>query len=133
MKIVFDTNIWISFAIGKKLSYLNKILLDRKIKTFVCDEMMIEFYRVASSSKLSGYLTKERISETIQLIKATTEIISIHKTASASRDSGDNYLLDLSQQIHADYLVTGDKDLLVLKEYKGTKIMPFSEFSTRLR
>jgi hypothetical protein len=133
MKIVFDTNIWISFAIGKRLSSLEQVLLNRRIKVFVSSELILEFFHVASSSKLSKYLSEERIAETIQLIKATTEVASINKAASESRDIKDNYLLDLSLQIHADYLVTGDKDLLILKEYKGTEIISFSELAGKLK
>jgi hypothetical protein len=48
------------------------------------------------------------------------------------RDSKDNFLLSLSFIGNADYLVTGDKDLLELKEYKGTKIITPNEFDKLL-
>ena len=66
-------------------------------------------------------------------MNATTEIVSIHKKATVSRDPKDKYLLDLSLHVEADYLVTGDKDLLVLKEYSQTKIISFSELIVKLR
>ena len=44
------------------------------------------------------------------------------------RDKKDNFLLDLAGNGNADYLITGDEDLLVLKEFKGTKILNFREF-----
>jgi uncharacterized protein len=45
-----------------------------------------------------------------------------------SRDKKDNYLLALSEASQADYLITGDKDLLVLKVSRGTKIVKMGEF-----
>jgi uncharacterized protein len=46
----------------------------------------------------------------------------------ASRDKKDNYLLALSKASKADYLITGDKDLLMLKVFRGTGIVKMSEF-----
>ena len=47
---------------------------------------------------------------------------------SAIRDIKDLYLLSMAESIPADYLVTGDQDLLVLRNYLGTKIITFAEF-----
>lgn len=44
------------------------------------------------------------------------------------RDKKDNQVLDLCVVGKADYLVTGDKDLLVLKKFKKTKIVSPREF-----
>jgi len=52
----------------------------------------------------------------------------------ASRDPYDNSLLSIASGGCADYLVTGDKhDLLVLKKYDGTLIVPISNFLAELR
>ena len=47
---------------------------------------------------------------------------------SAIRDIKDLYLLSMAESIPADYLVTGDQDLLVLRNHLGTKIITFAEF-----
>lgn len=44
------------------------------------------------------------------------------------RDSKDLYLVSFSCSIHADYLVTGDKDLLVINQYLETKIITLADF-----
>ena len=43
-------------------------------------------------------------------------------------DIKDLYLLSMAESIPADYLVTGDKDLLVLKNHQNTLIITFAEF-----
>jgi len=44
------------------------------------------------------------------------------------RDTKDDFLLALSKDGKADYLVTGDKDLLSLNRYRKTDIVTFSKF-----
>lgn len=44
------------------------------------------------------------------------------------RDEKDNFLLNLSIDSKADYLITGDKDLLVLEKIEWTEIMSFTDF-----
>ena len=39
----------------------------------------------------------------------------------------------MAESIPADYLVTGDKDLLVLKNHQNTLIITFAEFISRVQ
>jgi predicted nucleic acid-binding protein len=48
-------------------------------------------------------------------------------------DEKDNYLLDFSRSIRADYLVTGDQNLLNLERYFDTRIISFQAFLKMLR
>lgn len=45
-----------------------------------------------------------------------------------SRDAKDDYLLAFSKDNELNYLVTGDKDLLVIEKYFTTQIITFSAF-----
>jgi predicted nucleic acid-binding protein len=49
------------------------------------------------------------------------------------RDSKDNFLLALSDKSKADYLVSGDNDLLSIRDYKGTRIVTAVEFEEILK
>jgi uncharacterized protein len=44
------------------------------------------------------------------------------------RDSKDNFLLSLAVLGNADFLITGDNDLLVLESYQATSIIKLSSF-----
>ena len=44
------------------------------------------------------------------------------------RDYKDNFLLSLSRDADADFLITTDEDLLVLKQFEGTRILTLKEF-----
>lgn len=38
------------------------------------------------------------------------------------------YLLSLAETVNADYIITGDKDLLTLETHKEIKILNFTDF-----
>jgi uncharacterized protein len=44
------------------------------------------------------------------------------------RDAKDNFLLSLCHDSSADYLITGDKDLLAIKNIGATKIISMQKF-----
>lgn len=53
--------------------------------------------------------------------------------ADACRDPDDTKILGLAMASEADYIVTGDKDLLVLKAYQGIPIVSPRSFSEKIR
>ena len=48
-----------------------------------------------------------------------------------ARDANDDFLLSLAKDGKATFLITGDKDLLVLKKINQTKIVSISDFLKR--
>ncbi len=67
MKVIFDVNIWVSFAIGKRLSVLKDILKQKDITVYCCDELLTEFIETSQKPSLQKYLSTERTTETIEL------------------------------------------------------------------
>ena len=60
-RIIVDTNLWISFLIGKKLAGLLDFLSDEKVELVVSQELLNEVLEVASRPKLrkiSGITSK---------------------------------------------------------------------------
>ena len=54
--------------------------------------------------------------------------VKLKSNVTGSRDVKDNYLLSLSLDGRADYLLTGDLDLLVLRKTGSTPIMTLADF-----
>jgi putative PIN family toxin of toxin-antitoxin system len=129
-KIILDSNIWVSFAIGKQLERLKDVLYNPGIDIFVCDEIITEFNRVIKRPKFKKYAKPGRIKDINEIILLTTINKNYVSKVKASRDKNDNYLLSLAKDTKADYLVTGDKDLLVLKKFGHTMIVTFTQFLT---
>ena len=129
MKVILDTNIWVSFLLGKRLSILREIVELEGLEIYVSDELIGELRDVVFRPKFSGKIGVETIVNLFELINAKCHFIEGYKDAdSAIRDIEDLFLLSMAEHIPADYLVTGDSDLLVLKNHNGTRIITFSEF-----
>ena len=133
MNIIIDTNLWISFVIGKKLSVMRTLLTNPNIRIYVCDELLDEFANVSSRLKIRRYITDEDIQETYRLIETYCRYTSINKQAiSPIRDKKDLYLLSLAESVPVDFILTGDKDLLSLQSHHHIKIVTYTEFSALL-
>jgi putative PIN family toxin of toxin-antitoxin system len=129
MKIIIDTNLWISFLIGKRLSVLISLLTNSNLTFFVCNELLEEIRNISSKQKIRKYVGKDDIIDTFRVIDAYCKYIVINQTTiSPVRDIKDLYLLSLADTVQADYILTGDKDLLTLQFHNLTKIVTYNEF-----
>ena len=63
---------------------------------------------------------------------AFIDLIEIKSSVSVRRDPKDDFLLSLAKDGKADYLITGDKDLLNLGKFKKTKILTITDFLNQL-
>ncbi len=66
--------------------------------------------------------------ETLQAILARGIRVKIRGTVKACRDPHDDMFLECAALAKADLLVAGDKDLLTLGAYKGTRIVTPTEY-----
>jgi len=128
IKIILDTNIWISFLIKKSMKGIDKLIFDNKAVLLFSDELMTEFIDVTGREKLKAYFTKENIVSLIDLIEEYGEIVNVKTNLDICRDKEDNFLLSLAKDGKADYLITGDKDLLVIENFGKTQIISLSDF-----
>jgi uncharacterized protein len=107
---------------------MNFILFHPKIKVAICQEFLDELNQVIARPKFSKYITNDLKELLLNSIKLKSEIHSLDFIEPISRDKNDDYLLGLSKKSNADFLISGDKDLLVLIQFLNTKIIQISEF-----
>jgi hypothetical protein len=67
------------------------------------------------------------------LFKNEIKTIEPDCTVDDCRDAKDNFILELAVSAKADYVVTGDPDLLVLNPYRGIKIIEAREMERVLQ
>ena len=127
-RVVIDTNIWISFLLTKDISKLDKIFSNESIILLFSQELLDEFIEVASRPKFKKYFTIIDLQDLLQQIRLQADFIEVNSVVTLSRDLKDNFLLSLAKDGKADYLLTGDNDLLVLKRLGRTRILTLSEF-----
>ncbi|AWW29109.1 putative toxin-antitoxin system toxin component, PIN family [Echinicola strongylocentroti] len=128
-KIVLDTNLWISFLISKDLIQLDELIATQKIKLVFSLELIEEFIEVVSRPKFKKYFSTNDIENILEYFDQYGQIFKVKSTIKACRDEKDDFLLNLSIDSKADFLITGDKDLLSLGKIEKTKIMTFKEFT----
>lgn len=128
IKVIFDTNVWISFLIGKKLSIIKNHIENSSIIIVITNQLLEEIKIVTARPKLQKYFPEEIVNEFIQLLETISINVAIKPTHFINRDEKDNFLLDLIDFSKADYLLTGDKDLLENNPFKTAKIVSPADF-----
>lgn len=126
IKLVIDPNWWVSASISQNSrNTLSNLIFDDRYIIFYCDELVDEYYNTMSYPKFSKYKNSTLFFEDVKPILFKAEI---NKFVSLSRDTNDDYLLSLSLTVNADFLITGDRDLLVIESIGKTKILKMGEF-----
>jgi len=133
MKVVIDTNIWISYLLGGLLQRIDEKVLSKEIKAVVSDETLKELSEVLSRPRFKNIFTAERIKELFSLLDSYAIVVSPSQKVSACRDEKDNFLLEVALEGKADYLITGDEDFLVLNVFHNTKIVRPKDFEEMLK
>ena len=129
MKIILDCNIWISFLIGHQAQWVQRILTDLRFDVYVCDELLEEIHSVSSRDKIRARVRDDELDDFFRIIYAFCRIVKIEQKAQSKiRDPKDLYLLSLAESIGADFVVSGDADLLDLKQHKQTKMLKLVDF-----
>jgi putative PIN family toxin of toxin-antitoxin system len=127
--VILDTNLWISFLITKDYSFLDQFVVKGKVKLIFSEELFSEFISIAEGPKFKKYFSKSDITQLIQIIDKYGILIKVTSDINLCRDVKDNFLLNLALDSKADFLVTGDKDLLEIKSIQNTKILTVRELS----
>lgn len=132
VKVIFDTNVWISFLIGKSLAKIRQHISDGKILIITTNQLLQEIKTVTSREKFKKYFPKKSVIKLIDLLEIIAENFEIKPTHFLNRDPKDNFLLDLIDFSQADFLVTGDKDLLEQTTFKTAQILTPTEFEKQI-
>lgn len=127
MKIVIDTNVLISgvFFGGFPRKILTSIV-HQKITACATTEIINEYVEIVQEMivRKQGHIDKSILSPLIKVI----EIINPISHIEICRDPDDNKFIECAKDSHALYIVSGDKDLLVIKEYENVQIITSKDF-----
>ena len=128
MKVILDINIFVSsFFWGGNPRKIMERVIDGKDKLFTCKEILQETATVMSRPKFK--VTNEYITHFISSIEDIANQISLTGTIqNVCRDSDDDKILECALLADADYIISGDDDLLVLGEFRGIKIITAKEY-----
>jgi putative PIN family toxin of toxin-antitoxin system len=127
-RLVLDTNIFIYFLISDTFHKLDKRLKNKDVRLLFSEELLSEVLKVVSRPKFKKYFTEKDVTSLLNGLNNYAELIEVTSDVNVCRDKKDNFLLALCLDGKADFLITGDEDLLVLKKFKKTSILKFAEY-----
>lgn len=127
MKVVFDTNIFISAfvipgsqaekAMLRIIEGMDVLLLSKGILDELLSVLSIKFSR-----------NKEEISRVAVILSEMAEWVDPSKKIKVLSDEPDNRILECAVSGNADVIVTGDKEILRLGEYEKIKVISLKEY-----
>ena len=127
-RVIIGTNLWISFLITKNYTQLDQLIFENKVQLIFSQELLDEFLEVTQRPMLKNYFKQKDVTALVEVLEKHAELVTVTSNIEACRDSKDNFLLSLAVDGKADYLITGDKDLLTLQKFKKTKIVALTGF-----
>jgi len=128
LKLIIDTNLWISFLISNKQNVIEPLLFGKKARLLFSTELIAEIQLTIEKPKLKKHFGTNALEEMLSTFEPFIDLIEVKNNVAVCRDPKDNFLLALAKEGKADYLLTGDKDLLDLKKFGKTKIKTIANF-----
>ena len=128
-KWVVDTNLLISRLLAPR--GVSAQAVDHALSQGVLllsDSTLAELVQVLWRPKFDPYLTPEDRHRFLALLAGVTRRVHITRQFDVCRDRRDNQFLDVAFNGQAKALLTGDQDLLVLREFHGIPILTAAEF-----
>ncbi|MDE2786880.1 MAG: putative toxin-antitoxin system toxin component, PIN family [Chloroflexota bacterium] len=128
-RIVFDTNVIVSADLFEDSVPATALWLALDLGSLLMSEALIEELRmVLSKPRFDRYATRAEREEFLRDLTRETETVEITEPVQACRDPDDDKILELAVNGRADYIVTGDDDLLVMNPFRGIPIIRPAEF-----
>jgi putative PIN family toxin of toxin-antitoxin system len=132
LKVVPDTNVLVSAAthVGKPRERVD-FALNGEVTLLVSMEILSEFKKDIAREKFK--LSQSQQAVFIEFVSGLTSVVDVRSKFKAARDPKDNIVPNCAYDGRADYIVSGDRDLLALGEFKEIKIVSVDEILTILK
>ena len=130
IRVVIDTNLWVSMALGSRAvsEQMARVLDNPSIALFISAELLDELTDTLAKPKLQRYLSKTRTQHLFDLIWLKGQLISPTTSARFCRDPKDDFIINLALTAQAQYIVTGDDDLLTLNPIGTIEVVTIADF-----
>ena len=128
MKVLFDTNLWISFMIGRRLASLSDVLNRHDVQVYVSEAELNEIRTVIERPKFNNIISQNTRYHFFEMVYDVCRFTDITVDAlSPIRDPKDIYLLSMAESVPVDYIVSGDRDLTDLGQHNGILIIKYNQ------
>jgi putative PIN family toxin of toxin-antitoxin system len=132
LRAVIDTNVLVSALIrrqgvsGQGLRHLR----DGRFAMIYSVALMVELVEVLSQPHIQRkyHIQPDDITALINLVRLRGELVSPNRRIDACRDPKDNCFLEAAVAGNADVIVSGDADLLDIREFEAIQILSVAKF-----
>jgi uncharacterized protein len=128
MRVLLDTNVLVSALIkaGKPRLLFIKLAKDKQI--VLSSAIFEEFLDVIEDPKVAKYTSDQDVDVFLKMLGNAARIVQVKSRLKAVKaDPDDDIIIRAAYDGKADYIVSGDRHLLSLKEFKGIKILTVEE------
>jgi len=130
MRVVYDTSVLATILSRRDLILqLQAQVLSGNLLLVTSPFILAELERVLSTK---FGLTKQGAKSRARLLARVSDIVQPKRVERVSRDTSDDPILATAVTGHAEYIITLDDDLLVLKKHRGILIIAPVEFEAVL-
>ena len=129
-RYVFDSNVIISAMLFN--ASIPGLAFTRALDEgtiLISRSLVEELSDVLGRDKFDRYITREARERFLESLISESELVEITESVQVCRDPKDDRILELAVNGNASLVITGDKDLLVLQQYRGLQIVSPASFS----
>lgn len=131
MKIVLDTNVFVSSFFGGNPRKIINLWRDGKIWLCLSSEILQEYLEVVSRLGMRG---KPQVEDMLYLFRKGHFIIftsNPEKLKIVEKDPDDDKFFGCAISLNSEFIVSGDKAVLEIKEYLGLRVLSPKDFLTQ--
>lgn len=140
MRVLLDANIFISYLLNPQkpgaLRAIMRAAFEGELTFLLPEALLAEFVnKIPQKPFLADRINAEELQQFVNLIHQVGEVVPVirEEIPAVTRDPKDDYLLAYGMVGEADYLVTGDEDLLVLGQVGTLTIITPRDFVAVLK
>lgn len=132
MKILIDTNLWISAMLSERTRQrIFQIMANPEIEILADAKLLLELKTVVERPKFKHYFSPDFANKFFQTLRKRLDFIVPTSQIQICRDPKDDYLLAICRDGKVDFLLTGDSDLLSISPFENTRILTLTDFENQ--
>lgn len=134
-RVVLDANIIVGFSLtrGETISSIFNSWEKEEFDLLVSEEIFAEIETVLEYEKTKKLVNPWEKAALLEKLKIQAEFVKVETKLDILLDQKDNKYLECAVDGWADFIISGDRHLLELKEYRWIKIVTPQEFLTHDR
>ena len=131
MRVVFDTNIYIS-ALAIPGGNAEDAYLEAVHGTFELYASVAILTETARVLQMKFDWAEDKVREAVQAVSQVATVLRPRPTLHILKDGPDNRILECAIAAQAEFVVSGDRHLLSLKHHAGITMISLADFLTKL-